>query len=526
MTPKSAEQMRPKPAAADTAQATASKVVSIDVLAGIVKDARQSGRKVVLCHGVFDVVHLGHIRHLQAARAEGDVLVVTTTADAFVNKGPGRPVFPEHLRAEMLAALEIVDWVAVNHHPSSVPVIEAIKPDIYVKGSEYQNAEDDVTGRIHHEKDAVEAHGGKIVFTHDITFSSSNLINRYLDVHDPALRDFLSAATAGGAYARIADLIKKVENYKVVLVGDTIIDEYVYVSALGKPSKEHIVATLYCDRELFAGGVIATANHVAGFCNEVEVVTMLGGDEAHEELVREQLRPNVKLHAIHVPGRPTTRKTRFIDTFRKLFEVYTMDDTPLEASQREQVNQAVRERCATADVTIVNDFGHGLIDKSTVDVLARTAKFLAVNVQTNSGNQGFNTATKYPRASYVCVDAPEARLAVSDKFNDINQVIVDGLAKRIDCKNFMVTHGELGCYAYSEKGKPVHVPAFTKSVVDTMGAGDALFAVTSPLVAAGGSMEDIAIVGNATGAIKVGIVGHRNFVDRPPQLKYLAALLK
>lgn len=502
------------------------KIYALNELKALAESARNSGKKIVLCHGVFDVIHLGHVRHLQTARAEGDVLVATVTADAHVNKGPGRPIFPHHLRAEMLAALDIVDWVAVNNAPSAIPSIEAIRPDAYVKGGEYQVADDDVTGKIRQEQAAVESYGGRIVFTHDITFSSSNIINRYLDIHDPELREYLSTAGRGGALQRINDLVKRVENYRVVLVGDSIIDEYVYVSALGKPSKEHMVSTLYEDRELFAGGVIAAANHVAGFCREVEVVTALGGNDSHEAVVREGLRPNVTLHAVRVEGRPTTRKTRFLSDLRKLFEIYTMDDTPFESSVRAEVDRLVRERCAGADVTIVTDFGHGMIAGSTVKAMRDSAKFIAVNAQTNSGNQGFNLVTKYSHADYVCIDAPEARLAVTDKFSDIEAVITDGLAARIDCKNFIITNGAHGCFAYVGGGKPIHVPAFTKTVVDTIGAGDAFFAVTSPLVAAGGSIEDVAIVGNATGAIKVGIVGHRNFVDRPPVLKYLTALLK
>ena len=95
------------------------KVRTLDQLSEIAAAARAGGQTVVLAHGVFDLVHMGHVRHLEAARREGDVLIVTVTADAFVNKGPGRPIFPELMRAEMLGALEYVDWVGVNHAPSA-----------------------------------------------------------------------------------------------------------------------------------------------------------------------------------------------------------------------------------------------------------------------------------------------------------------------------------------------------------------------------------------------------------------------
>ena len=133
-----------------------------------------------MAHGVFDLLHMGHVRHLNEAKAHGDVLITTITADAFVNKGPGKPVFSEHLRAEMLSALSVVDFVAINRAPDAEALLEAIRPDTYVKGADYRDEDADVTGKISRERQAVETHGGNLIFTDDITFSSSELLNRYL----------------------------------------------------------------------------------------------------------------------------------------------------------------------------------------------------------------------------------------------------------------------------------------------------------------------------------------------------------
>src|ERR1700761_1054224 len=208
------------------------KVRAIEELGEIARAAQAQGLKVALCHGVFDVVHLGHIRHIQAARNEGDVVIVTITADRFVNKGPGRPVFPENMRAEMLASLSTVDLVGINQAPGAESLLEVIRPDIYVKGSDYENPDDDVTGKIKTERDAVERHGGRISFTKEVTFSSSSLVNRYFDIYDPPLRDYLQTVRDSGGATRLLKLIDDISDMHVVLVGDTIIDEYQYVSAL------------------------------------------------------------------------------------------------------------------------------------------------------------------------------------------------------------------------------------------------------------------------------------------------------
>ena len=170
-----------------------SKIKTVAELGDIARQQRARGAALCCAMASSICVHMGHVRHLEAARREGDVLIVTVTADRFVNKGPGRPIFPELLRAEMLAALEYVDWVGINHAPIAENVLDTVKPDVYVKGSDYENPEDDITGKIADERDAVERHGGRLVFTKDITFSSSSLINRYLNVYDPPLRDFLDA---------------------------------------------------------------------------------------------------------------------------------------------------------------------------------------------------------------------------------------------------------------------------------------------------------------------------------------------
>lgn len=490
--------------------------------------SRRRGDIVVLAHGTFDLLHIGHLRHLRRARREGDVLIVSLTADQFVNKGPGRPVFSSEMRAEMIAALEHVDYVCVNNSERATPAIEAIKPSVYVKGSDYQNAEEDVTGGIVEERSAVERFGGHVVYTDEITFSSSSLINRHLAVFDPTLDEFLESHRSKNTLDNLLESIDRIKDFRVLLVGDTIIDDYNYVSALGKPSKEHLIATLYDDREVFAGGVIAAANHVASFCKQVDILTSFGDDDEYVDLVRAALKPNVGLVGdIRTPG-PTTRKTRFIDRayLRKLFEVYHMDDTYLSPDQTADMASILTSQAGAYDAVIVTDFGHGLINPEIVEVLEKVSPFLAVNTQTNSGNAGFNLITKYHRADYVCIDAPEARLAVADRLSPVEDIIQSVLPHEIDCQRLVITQGKGGAISCKLGERLVQTPAFTDTVVDTVGAGDAFFAVTAPLVAAGAPMDQVGFIGNAAGALKVGIVGHRQSVGRVPLIKFLTTLLK
>ncbi|MBF0095229.1 MAG: adenylyltransferase/cytidyltransferase family protein [Alphaproteobacteria bacterium] len=504
------------------------KIKTLEQLGEIAAEARKAGGRVVLAHGVFDLLHMGHVRHLEVAREQGSVLIVTVTADAFVNKGPGRPVFPDYLRAEFLASLEYVDWVGINHDPSAEAVLRVVRPDVYVKGSDYRNSKDDITGKIAAERETVESHGGSLIFTDDITFSSSALINRYLNVYEPSLQQYLDVLRDQGALQRLTELLERIKDYRVLFVGDAIIDEYQYVLPMGKSPKENMIATLFQGRELFAGGVFAAANHVAGFCRQVEVLTILGDRDSHESLIRDAIKPNVVLNALRRPNTPTTRKCRFIDptSLRKMFEVYFMDDTPVRGKLEEKCRRYLGERMADFDLVVVTDFGHGFLTPGIVSTLTEKAPFLAVNCQSNSANHGFNLITKYSKADFVCIDSQEARLAVHDKYLEPASIVQDRLPTVIDCSRFVVTQGKAGCLAYSPGEELCKVPALTNSIVDTVGAGDAFFSVTAPLAAAGASMADIGLIGNAAGAMKVGIVGHRSSVEKVPLLKFLTALLK
>lgn len=516
------------PMNAETPSSVRNKIQPIDTLAGQVAKLKAAGHRVVQAHGTFDLLHLGHVRHLEQAKRLGDILIVTVTADSFVNKGPGRPVFPENLRAEMLAALEYVDWVGINNHSDAVPAINALKPSIYAKGQDYQNPEGDVTGKITEEREAVELHGGSLTFTNEITFSSSELINRHLNVFEPHVRDHLNSVREDGGETEVFRLLDQIAGMRVLIIGEAIIDEYRYVQPMGKSSKENMIATRFQDAEYFAGGVIAAANHVANFCSEVEVITCLGSRDRYEELIQESLQSNVKLNAVTVDGAPTTRKCRFIDPgyMRKLFEVYHMDDRPVNEDEQSNLVSLISEKAGDFDVVIVTDFGHGMMVPKVIQAIGEKAKFLAVNAQSNSANMGFNLVTRYPKADYICIDAPEARLATGDRVSTLADVVVHQLAQKVDCSRIVVTHGKYGCVVF-EDGHAAHtIPAFTQSVVDTVGAGDAFFAVTAPIVAAGASMRVVGFVGNVVGGLKVEIVGHRRSVDKVSLLKSVTSLLR
>ena len=504
------------------------KIKTLAQLGEISAAARAKGQKVVLAHGVFDILHVGHKRHLDIGKNHGDILMVTLTTDKHVNKGPDRPVFAEKLRAEMVAALECVDYVGISPNPGAEPVLEMIRPSLYLKGSEYADEEADVTGRIKTERETVEKFGGKVLYTEDITFSSSNLSNRVLQLYPEETAAYLKELRTRVTVDDLKKDVTAAERMRCLVIGDTILDEYIYVEPLGKPAKENIIATKYRSREIFAGGAVATANLVGQICESVDLVTLLGAQDSREDFVRGNLHPNVNMIPFYRKDGQTTVKSRLVDPsyVKKLIEVAYLSDESLPDDEQGALNSWVEKNIGNYDAVIVNDFGHGMIDSRLVDIVCSKSKFLAVNAQTNSANRGFNLITKYPRADFICIDEPEARLAAVERYAPIEVVLRDRLEKKIDCHTFVVTHGKLGSVVYTPKAGIKRIPALTGEAIDTIGAGDAFFAVAGPLLAGGSDPYTAAFIGNAVGAMKVRIVGQRHQITKPEILKYLSTLLK
>ena len=197
-------------------QKVRNKIKTPDALARTIATLKKKDKKVVLCHGVFDIVHVGHIRHFSLAKKEGDILIVSTTKDRYVKRGPGRPVFNERLRIEMLASLDIVDYVSVVDSPTAIDFIKMIKPDVYAKGVEYKAKDKDVTGKIYDEEEAIKFVGGRLAFTDDVTFSSSSIINGHLDVFPPRTVKYLRAITKRYSIDSIVSSINNLKKPSVI----------------------------------------------------------------------------------------------------------------------------------------------------------------------------------------------------------------------------------------------------------------------------------------------------------------------
>jgi rfaE bifunctional protein kinase chain/domain/rfaE bifunctional protein nucleotidyltransferase chain/domain len=496
-------------------------------LSELLASLRGEGKKIIHCHGVFDLLHVGHIRYLEHAKKLGEVLVVTLTQDHNVNKGPNRPAFTEDLRAESLAALDCVDYVAINQWTTAVETIKLLKPDFYVKGSDYKNSKDDITGKIKDETDAVQSIGGKVHFTEDIIFSSSHLINSIIPSFDKEANRYMDDFRRKYSSDYVLNLIENLRNLKVMVIGEAIIDEYVYCESMGKSGKESVLVMKYLSKERYAGGSLAIANHLADFCDNVSLACYLGTEKTEEAFVRNTLKANVNPLFVSKSESPTIVKRRFVDSYSlsKLLGVYNLNGEQLNSDEENMLCNILEERIAEYDVIIVADYDHGLLTPKVVDLLTNKSRFLAVNTQINAANMGFHAISKYPYADYVCIHEGEIRLDRRNRKGDLKDLVSE-LANRMGNPSIMITRGSNGSLFYRKNEGFTACPAFAVKVVDRVGAGDAVLALTSVMSADSVPADVINFVGNLVGADAVSIVGNRRSIDRVTLMKSITSFMK
>ena len=503
-----------------------SKIIGLEELGKLSAKLKKSGKTIAQCHGCFDLLHPGHIKHFEAAKKIADIVIVTVTPDRFVNKGPGRPVFNEHLRMESIAALGSVDYVALNNWPTAVEVIKIVRPDFYLKGQDYKEKEKDITKGIFKEEEAVNSVGGKLHFTEEIVFSSSSLINTHFSPHNEKTQEYLTAFKKKYSADKINAELEKLKDISVLVIGDTIIDEYHYCQPLGKSTKSPNISAVYLKQNVFAGGVLAVANHVSQFAGKVELVTVLGKENSQKEVIADKLSDGIAKKFFFREDGPTNTKRRYLDKYLdiKLFEVTFMNDKHIEEKLEKEVLDYLKGAVKKHDLILVTDFGHGFITPAIVEFLESSGKYVAVNAQTNSNNYGYNYITRYKRTDFISIDERELRLPFGDNHGDIEELIRK-LKKITHADQIQITLGEKGSKIFS-KNKFYFTPAFATSIRDSVGAGDAVLSVTALCAYNKVSPEITSFVANCTGALAVQIIGNEHPVYKKDLTKFIQHFLK
>lgn len=508
-------------------KAIKNKILLLEDLIEKVEKLKQTGKVIVQSHGIFDIIHPGIIKHLNSAKKKGNILIVTVIKDKDVRRGPGRPVFPENFRVENVASLEFVDYTCLVDDAIPFECVKRIKPDIFAKGQSYAERDRIIHNKIFEEER--ELYFGKSVIyeTEGFSFSSSSIINSFLNIYPEETKTFLKKFTEKYSFQDIVEKLNDLKNLRVLLIGDGIIDEYYYCETMGKSPKAQLIVNRYITHEVFAGGVFAVANHIAGLCNEVQLVTLLGKDESREDFILNNLKPNINTKFFYRDDGPTTIKKRYINQYQnqKLFEINYINDNHINGDYESDIIDYLKSKISEYDLILVSDFGHGLITNKLIRAIEGFSKKMAVNAQTNGANAGYNLITKYSNTNFICLDAPEARLATQEKYAEIEDV-AKKIIKNINTDHLIITLGSEGSLYINRKGEINRTPAFSTKVVDITGAGDAFFSFTAPCFAMDMPVELVSFIGNAVGGLAVQIVGNKRSVEKYELFEFIHTVLK
>ncbi len=474
-----------------------------EALSSLLQAARAGGKTVVQCHGCFDIVHPGHVRYLRFARELGDILVVSLTGDAGVDKGAERPYIPQELRAENLAALEFVDWVVIDPHPTAAEVLECLRPDVYVKGREYARASDP---RFVREREIVERHGGRVVFhSGDVVFSSTRLLESM--VRDEALdEDRLRALCerSGIDAAAVQEVLERFPKLRVVIVGDLIGERYVFCDAGAVAQDAPVMSLRRLGEREYWGGAVAVARQVQAL-GATPCVLTAGGRNAAARRVAERF-AELEIAGELLRYRPAVvRRTTFVADDEKLFELTEGESSPLDSSAERRVLELLAERLVDADVLIWCDHGFGMLTSGLVRAAGALARARGVRVAGYASGQ-HSQLSALEQTDLLTATERGLREAMHDMSSGLPAVVwnllqsTHGRAAVVSLRKrgLMGFEGEPAHHvggnggdepgALSERLKSEFVPSVARHHVDWLGAEAAVIAAAALTLAAGGSV--------------------------------------
>lgn len=463
---------------------------------------RPRGKKVIMCHGTFDVVHPGHVRHLLYAKTKADVVIASLTADEHIKKGNMRPYVPEALRAMNLAALEMVDYVVVDRDPTPLQNLALIQPDYFAKGYEY------TAGAVHpktqEEIAVLESYGGEIIFTPgDIVYSSSALIE--LAPPSIAVEKLMTLMQAEGvSFQDLRDTLNKLKGLKVHVVGDTIVDSYTYCSMIGGMTKTPTMSVRFERKVDYVGGAGVVAKHLRAAGAEVTFSTVLGND-AYKNFVLDDLQA-FGVHCLPIVDetRPTTNKNAIVAETYRMLKIDTLDNRSISDKIVGQLKRQIVETDSQA--VVFSDFRHGMFNRGTIPLLTAAIPEGMFRVADSQVASRWGNILEFQNFDLITPNEREARFALGDQDSVVRPLALE-LLKRSGCGTLMLKCGERGIMTYrslssSDPRAFYSVDTFAGRVVDAVGAGDALLAYATLALVATKNDVIASILGNMAAGVE------------------------
>jgi rfaE bifunctional protein kinase chain/domain len=480
--------------------------------------ARPRAKKVIMCHGTFDIVHPGHIRHLIYAKSKADILVASLTSDRHIAKANFRPYVPEQLRAMNLAVLEMVDHVIIDSEPKPLKNLALLQPDFFAKGYDYVKG--GLDPRTREELEVLEGYGGEFIFTPgDIVYSSSTIIeSEPPDLSVEKLMVLLDGEGLG--FDALRQAVAKLRGIKVHVVGDTIVDSYTYTTLIGGNTKTPTFSVRFENQHDYVGGAGIVAKHLKAAGADVTFTTVLGNDRLKDFVLKDLGEAGVKVNAIVDPTRPTTNKNAFIADQYRLLKVDTVDNRSISERIVREIADHLRQTPSQA--VAFSDFRHGIFNRSTIAELTSAIPAAAYRVADSQVASRWGNILEFAGFDLVTPNEREVRFALGDQDSVIRPLGLE-LYRQARCKTLILKMGARGLITYHALPKAAEdvraffvVDSFARTVVDAVGAGDALLAYAMLAMIATGNAAIASVLGSIAAAVECEHDG--NVPVRPQQV--------
>jgi rfaE bifunctional protein kinase chain/domain len=463
---------------------------------------RPRKKKVIMCHGTFDVVHPGHVRHLLYAKTKADILITSLTADEHITKGNLRPYVPEDLRAVNLAALEAVDFVVVDRDATPLRNLALIQPDFFAKGYEY------TAGSVHpktqEEIKVLESYGGEMIFTPgDIVYSSSALI----ELAPPSImieKLMVLMQAENVTFNDLRDTLRKMKGLHAHVAGDTIVDSYTYCSMIGGMTKTPTMSVRYDRKVDFSGGAAVVAKHLRAAGADVTFSTVLGNDALKDFVLDDLKSCGVTCLPIIDETRPTTNKNAIVAEGYRMLKIDTLDNRSISEKIVEQLKRQVST--IKTDAVVFSDFRHGMFNRDTIPHLISAIPPGVFRVADSQVASRWGNILEFVGFDLITPNEREARFALGDQDSVVRPLALE-LHKRSKCKTLILKLGDRGIITY-RSDSPVDyraffaIESFADRVVDAVGAGDALLAYATLAMVASKNDVIASILGNLAAGIE------------------------
>ncbi len=485
-------------------------------------------KKIVLCHGVFDVVHLGHINHFKSAKNFGDFLVVSITKDRFIKKSIKGTLFNEKQRLFHLSNFELIDAVVLSDEASSTDIIKLIKPNFYIKGVDYKDNKLDDTKKIVLEKKLVERFGGKIKYTNEEAFSSSRIINQNNFLYSDDQEKFLNLVKKNFNYKKFEKELNSKKKINVTVIGELIFDIYNFGDVVGKSGKEPHLVMSNKNSETIIGGSAAIARNLSSFVDRINLISPFGFEKKYKNLIKKKIQKNIRT-VFYKPNNnfKTISKSRFIDISSnyKLFGAYDISEQADFKFNKGFINK-VKNIISKSDLLIISDYGHGFLNGELLNIINSSSIFKSLNAQINSSSKGFTNITKYSKINSIIINETELRQHLKDQSNNVN-FLANKIMKERKFDTLIVTSGQKGANLFNKKNSSVITcPAFSDYSVDKIGAGDSILSISSFAIFSKFNYNLALLMGSLAAATTVKSIGNKTIVDKSSILRTLKYMLK